>query len=94
MELIECADLGLIQDIPDEMLNLELKNTELVKSKKLYRLLFWGAVIGFIVYLIVLAKSKPVNNENGEKVNKSNNENANANLRAFNSPHDAFNSML
>jgi hypothetical protein len=71
-----------------------LKNTELAKSKKLFHFLFWGAFIGFIVYLIVLAKSKPVNNENNERVNKANNEKVNANLRAFNSPQDAFNSML
>ncbi len=76
-DFIECAELGLLRDIPVELMSLEKQNAELLKSKRLLKAVAICAIAG-IGIIIIVEIVKSIGNENGSR-NESSSDNRNEN---------------
>ncbi len=52
-DFIECAELGIVRDIPAEMLKLEQQNAELLQSNRFLKHLLIASTVGVGVIIVI-----------------------------------------
>lgn len=57
-QIIECADLGIVRNIPAEMVSLQHQNAKLLKANNVLKIILVLALVGGTIYLIKTYKEK------------------------------------